>query len=229
MEINNTASIISVSRTGKPVAWSALALAAFLCVFAAPTPAAKLYKWVDEDGSVRYSDRLPAQQSSKGHQQLNSQGIVLTIQEAAKSQEELEAEAKARRELEAEAREAARLKEIQDQKDRVLLLTFGSEEEIEHAHENRIEVIDSVIQLIQSNIETTQQKLEGMRNSAQRDYTSKGDEIPGGLAQKIEHAERKIELRNEQLQAKQLEREKITTKYEQDLERYRLLKSANKD
>ena len=202
-------------------------LAALLCVVAAPASAAKLYKWVDENGQIRYSDRLPPQQSKQAHQQLNSQGVVLTTRDAAASPEELAAEAEAKRKLEEEEREAARVKEIQDKKDRVLLLTFGSEDEIEHARENRIEVIESVIRLIENSIESTQQKLDGLNKSADRNYRSKGKEIPGGLAQKIEHAERKILNRDAQLQAKQLEKERINAKYEQDLERYRLLNSAS--
>ena len=59
-------------------------------------------------------------------------------------------------------------------------------------------------------------------------YTSKGKDIPGGMAQKIEHAERKVASRRLQLEAKTAEREKIWEKYELDLERYRLLKADSK-
>ena len=52
-----------------------------LALFGASSPvaAASLYKWTDEDGQIRYSDRLPADQLKKKHQQLNSQGIVLLV------------------------------------------------------------------------------------------------------------------------------------------------------
>jgi hypothetical protein len=45
-------------------------------MFTASVDAAALYKWIDEDGQIRYSDRLPAAQVKKKHQQLNSQGVV---------------------------------------------------------------------------------------------------------------------------------------------------------
>lgn len=204
-----------------------LLLAALLCALAMPASAAKLYKWVDEDGKVRYSDRLPAKQTSKKHQQLNSQGMVLTTKDAAKPAEEVAAEAEEKRKLEAEQLEAARIKAIQDQEDMVLTMTFASEAEIEHARDNRIEVIDSVIRLIETNIEITQKKLDRIRKDANRDYTAQGKAIPGGVAQKIEHFERKIENRNSQLQAKANEKDKIREKYEADLTRFRLLKSAS--
>ena len=204
-----------------------LCLAGLLCVFNTPSMAGALYKWVDENGAVRYSDQLPPKQSQKGHQQLNSQGVVLTTKEAARSPEEVAIEAEAQRTLEKQQREEARLKTIQDQQDRVLLLTFSSEEEIEHARENRIEVIDSVIRLIQNSIEGTQSQLDKLNNSAQVGYIAKGKEVPGGLAQKIEHFQRKIENRSAQLEAKEEEKDKISQKYDLDLERFRLLRSAS--
>ncbi len=204
-----------------------LLLAVLLCALVMPASAAKLYKWVDEDGKVRYSDRLPSQQTSKKHQQLNSQGMVLSTKEAARPPEEVAAEADAKAKLEAKRLEAARVKAVQKQLDMVLTMTFASETEIEHARDNRIEVIDSVIRLIETNITSTQQKLDKIKKSATLTYTSKDKEIPGGVAQKIEHFERKIENRNSQLLAKAVEKDKIRAKYGADLERYRLLKSAS--
>ena len=204
-----------------------LVLAIALCIFAVQVSAATLYKWVDEDGKTRYSDRLPPNQSKRGHQQLNSQGIVLTTKRAAKSPEQLAEEAETQRKLEEEQREEARLKAIQNQQDQVLLMTFSSGEEIEHARDNRIQVIDSVIGLIEGSIATTQEKFDQLKGNAKRNYVSQGKEIPGGLAQKIEHFERKIEIRNSQLAARVEEKEKIRQKYERDLERFQLLKSAS--
>ena len=207
-------------------AWALLMLAVLLVAVSMPASAAKLYKWVDENGEVRYSDRLPPQQSGKKHQQLNSQGVVLSTQEKAKSSEELAAEAEAKRKQEAEEAEAARLKEIQDQQDRVLLLTYSSVEEIEHAREDRISVIDSVIRLIENSVASTQEKLDGLNKSADRNYRSKNLEVPGGMAQKIEFLERKIANRNAQLASKLSDKAKINEKYDADLQRFQELSAA---
>jgi len=153
--------------------------------------------------------------------------MVLTTKDAPKSSQELAEEVEKQRKLEEQQAEEARLKSIQDREDRVLLLTFSTEEELEHARDNRIEVINSVIRLIENSINTTQGKLDQLMHNAEQNYTSKGKEIPGGLAQKIEHFERKIANRTAQLEAKTSEREKIRQKYELDLERFRLLKSAS--
>jgi len=204
-----------------------LLLAMLLCAVSSTSMAGTLYKWVDGNGNVRYSDRLPPDQNKNKHQQLSSQGTVLSTRDAAKSPEENAIEAESKRKLEEQQREEARIIAERQKQDRVLLLTFSSEEEIENARDNRLQVMDSVIRLIESSIESTQGKLDKLTGRAQDAYISKGKEIPGGLAQKIEHFERKIESRDAQLQLKQADKEKVRQKYEGDLERFRLLRSAS--
>ena len=187
------------------------------------TGAGALYKWTDENGQIRYSDRLPASQVKRKHQQLNSQGVVLSTKEAAKSDEELAAEAEARRKLEEQEAKEAKIKEAQDKKDTVLLLTFSSEEELGLARDNRLDVLESVIQLINKSIDATQQQLQQLQTKADKTYLSQGKEVPSGLAQKIEHFTRKIESRYAQLESKMAEKDKINEQYALDLARYREL------
>ena len=201
-----------------------LFLAAILYAVSGPLASAGLYKWVDDDGNVRYSDRLPPQQSRKTHSTLNAQGVVVSTREG-RTEEELAAEAEAKRIREQKEAEAARLRAIQIQKDQVLLMTFSSVEELEHAHANRLEVLDSVINLLQSNIEHTQEKLADLQERAEVTYLSKGKEVPGGLAQKIEHFERKIQTRSRQLELKLVEKEKINAKFDADLARFQQLQA----
>ena len=104
-------------------------------------------------------------------------------------------------------------------------MTFSNEKELGLARNDRIEVLDSVIELINKSLHSTQKKLDELQTSAEENYLSKGNEVPGGLAQKIEHFTRKIELRDAQLQLKMLEKEKINAQYEADLARYRHLKT----
>ena len=172
---------------------------------------------------------MPAEQVRKKHHQLNRQGMVVSTTEEARSEEDLAAEAEARRKQEELDKEAARLKAIQDQKDQVLLLTFSSEKELELARDDRIEVVESVIQLINKSILSNQSKLEEVEARAEEKYLSKGEEVPGGLAQKIEHFQRQIENRTDQLLLKLEERKKINEQYELDLARYRELKAEESE
>ena len=204
-----------------PKLFPVLLITAALCAFFNLANAGGLYKWIDEDGRIRYSDRLPATQAKKKHQQLNTQGMVLNTTEAAKSEAELAAKHK----QEAEQAALAELNKEQNKKDQVLLLTFSNEKELGLARDDRIEVLDSVIQLINKSLAATQQTLEELQTRAEQNYLSQGREVPGGLAQKIEHFARKMELRNAQLELKMTEKDKINDQYEIDLARYRLLKA----
>ena len=187
-----------------------------------PAAAGALYKWIDENGQIRYSDRLPVSQSKKKHQQLSTQGVVVSTTEKAMSDEERAIDVEAKRKLE----EQQAIKQAQSKIDTVLLLTFSNEDELSLARDSRLEVLDSVIQLINNSIVSTVQKLDGLQETANNNYVSKGKDVPGGLAQKIEHFTRKIENRNAQMQLKQNEKDKINEQYDIDLARFRLLKSG---
>jgi hypothetical protein len=61
-----------------------------------------MYKWINENGQIRYSDLLPLSQVKKKHQQLNSQVVVLTTRKAVTTDEQLAAVAEAASKLEEE-------------------------------------------------------------------------------------------------------------------------------
>ncbi len=217
----------SMPVKANPINLSVLLITVALCAFSNLSNAGALYKWIDENGEIRYSDRLPAAQSKKKHQQLNPQGVVLSTTEAAKSEAELATEAAARLKLEEEQAAEAEANKLQYQKDQVLLLTFSNEKELGLARNDRIEVLDSVIQLINKSLVATQQTLEELQTRAEETYLSKGKKVPGGLAQRIEHFSRKTEIRNTQLELKKVEKDKINEQYELDLARYRFLKAES--
>lgn len=196
--------------------------------FSASAASQTLYKWIDENGEVRYSDQLPPKQVKQRHQMLNNQGVVVNTKEAAKTPEQLAAEAEAKKALEAQQAEEQRLKDAQAKTDRVLLLTFSSEREMESVRDNRIDVIESVIRLIKKSIAATEERLIGLEDTADEIYLSKGREVPGGLAQNIEHFTGKLANRKKQLRQKELEQQKIDQQFDLDLARYRLLKSEQK-
>ena len=187
--------------------------------------AGKFYKWVDEKGNVRYSDRLPPTQVRLAHETLNAQGIVVSKAEAAKTEEELKVARKIQEELEAKLAAEKRAKEKQYHQDQVLLLTFSSEQEMDRVRDNRLDVLVAVIELTKKSLDATIEKLADLEKTAAQVYTSKEKEIPGGLAQNIEFFARKKEIREQQLELKETEKRKIMRQYRIDLARYRYLKA----
>jgi hypothetical protein len=187
--------------------------------------AAKMYKWIDENGNMRYADRLPPSQIKREYHTLNAQGVVVNTRKAAKTEEEIKALKDAEKSLQAKQEIEKREQEAQGMLDRVLLLTFSSEKELSRVKDNRIDVLDSVIRLIYKSIASTQDRLLRLEGDAKLQYTSKGQEVPGGLAQNIEESIRKIDNREKQLQVKLVEKYKIQGQFEIDVARFRLLHS----
>jgi len=198
-------------------------LCLILLGMASSADAGNLYKWVDENGEVRYTDRMPQSASKKKHQTLNDQGVIINTKEAAKSPEELAAIKKAEKEDKERLEADKKANEAQRKKDHALLLTFSSEAELEMAKEERIEVLDSIIQLIYKSMAGTKKKLEQLEDLANQNYLSKGLEVPGGLAQNIEVLSNRNLMRDDQLRQKLIEKNRIESQFEKDLARYRAL------
>jgi hypothetical protein len=202
---------------------SGVLLCLILLGLASTADAGGLYKWVDENGEVRYTDRMPQSAASKQHQILNDQGVVVSTTEAAKTAEEKAALEKIESERKKILAHEKRQKEAQRKKDRALLLTFSSEQELGRAKQERMEVLDSVVRLIYKSMADTSKKLDRLENMADKNYTSKGLPVPGGLAQNIEMLNRKNLHRETQLRRRLGEKNRIETQYEIDLARFRTL------
>ena len=204
-----------------------LSLGLCILLLASSAYCAPLYKWVDEDGSIRYSDNLPSSQTQKRFQTLSPEGRLLSTKEAPKSPAELQRERDEKKRIEDEARikaeVEARLVAAQEHHDNVLLMTFTDEKEIIEAQNERLAVIDSVIQLLGKNITTEQEKLQREERIAKQTYTDKNIEIPGGQAQKIEYFTEKLLSKQQSLDLKLQERDRVKQQYTTDLIRYREL------
>jgi len=193
-----------------------------------PNPAhSRLYKWVDENGQVQFSDKLPPVENRQKHYQLNKQGQVIETYERQKThlelQQQRERDKKLKLQVEQEAAAAKKVFLLKQHRNRTLLLTFSSEHELQQVHYNKLEVVDSVILLLDKIIAQNQIKLADLDSRAQQFFRSKGKPVPGGLAQKIEFYSRKIVTTGTHMNLKQDEREKLNERFQQDLLLYRQL------
>src|SRR6056297_2528217 len=85
-----------------------------------------VYKWVDENGDVHYSQTLPPEQNDKAHERLTEDGLLAErIDRVMTSEERAELEAATEREQEA----ATRVR-LQQQQDRLFLAAFPTEEDL---------------------------------------------------------------------------------------------------
>ncbi|MBL7005370.1 MAG: DUF4124 domain-containing protein [Gammaproteobacteria bacterium] len=204
----------------------------FFLLLSTPTEA-RLYKWTDENGLVRYGDQLPPEYNNKKYQKLDNQGRVIFTKQQGKDPKLLRKErlAAEKKQKEKEALKRAKQKQLQKQRqqDKVLLLTFNSESEIEYARDQRMYVLDSKVQLLNKSIISTQQKLEGLEQEANEQYLSKNLVVPGGLQQKIEqmeknkaHLEKKVSIANSKKQD-------VEKNFQYNLTRFRDLKARQRN
>ena len=103
----------------------------------------RLYRWVDNDGNIHYSDHVPPEYSELGHYVLNSQGIKVDVIAGEKTAEEL---VEIRR-LAALKAELQREREAAALRDRVLLSTYLSVDEIQDLRDRGVELLAGQIRV----------------------------------------------------------------------------------
>jgi len=197
---------------------------------------ARLYKWVDSAGNTRYGDQLPPSYANKKHYQLDAEGRIILRVEAGKSPQQIKKErALAKRKAEEKAladKETKKQQKIQHQQDRILLLTFNSEDEIFYSRDQRLIVLDSKIKLLRKNKQTSENKLMVLNEQANTQYLSKKQDIPGGLQQKIEQMNKKVRATEKNIKKTEYKRAGVISNFKKDLSRFRDLKERqrkNKD
>lgn len=194
-------------------------------ILASMSSYAALNKWVDEHGKVHYGDRVPSQYLKKDRQILSEQGVVVRRIEAKKTEEQLQEEQKSK----SKESEAARKKMIEDRKkalrDRVLLETFTTERDLVIARDDRIGAVDSQIQLTESNIKDQEKKLEAVRKQI-TDIEKSGREVPENTRKEVVSVSRQLETYYQYVENKNIERNEIMKKFDEDIKRFRELKSG---
>jgi hypothetical protein len=194
----------------------ALLLAAWLPI---PLMAGKLYKWMDDEGRVHYSDRLPPADTFRPHEHIDERGIVVDKVGAAKTPEQIRQE----EEVERLRKERQRLIAEQRAADRVLLRTFRAEDDILMTRDGQLQAIDSYIQITEANIKRLKLKLEEMqREAAARELS--GMRISKKFEQEITAKNKALEESYESIVNREHDKDRIRKMFAQDLQRFRELK-----
>jgi len=179
-------------------------------LFFASTAQAEVYRY-KEDGAVTYGDRAPMSASGTGHSVLNNQGVVL---EKVLSREE-------RREQRRKEQEAERMRV----RDRTLLDTFTTEEDLIRTRDDRVGLVDGLIGQLDDRIALEKSRLLTVteRILQQEQADGAGNAQPDLYEEQTrinDNIEKAWSLKDE----KSLERRETVTRFENDLQRYRELK-----
>lgn len=200
----------------------------FSCLVVAAPAFAGMKKWVDEEGNVHYGDRIPTQYLSKQHDTLNEQGLIVKTQKAMKTDAELSMEEETRKKKAEEDKLLLVEQRKQALRDRVLLDTFTTEKDIEIARDARLDALDSQLSLANTLIESDEKKLHKVQKRI-KEIENTGRKVPDNLHKKVTAVSRQLENSYSFIEDKNIERQNILTNFDEDIKRFRELKSRKRN
>jgi chromosome segregation ATPase len=177
---------------------------------------AKLFKWVDKNGTTHYGETIPPEYADRDTKQL-SNGRVTDRDETFNSQQ-LNAAKKETPEEKA-AKEARR-------RDDALLNSFTNEKEIDLSRDRSLLQIEARINSYTTMIKSAQATVDDLHKESDN-REKKGWKIPQSLTDDIAAAEERVAQLQKDLQNSQKESETVKARYAAEKVRFRELKGQS--
>jgi hypothetical protein len=195
-------------------------MAVVVAALAAPVPtSAATYKWVDDNGVVHYTDKMPPEAVNKGSVELSKQGVPVRKTDPALTPEQ-------RRAREQEAERQAQAKKTQEEtarRDRALLASYSSEPEIDLARNRTLATIDTAVQSANAYSE----QLSRRRSELMAKKAGYGDKpVPPALQGELDSLNAEITRQTELIARKKGEAVSVAARYDADKQRWRELTAA---
>ena len=182
-----------------------------------------LYRWVDDEGVVHYSDHVPQVYSSRDHEILNDQGVAVRHVEGAATEEELAERARVAAVQEAEAEAALALA----RRDKVLLDTYLSVAEIESLRDRRLGLLGSQLNATELYLENLIKRLDELQLTANnfKPYSENPDArpVPQYLELDMARTADSIEIYEETLLRARDQQETSAEAFDRDIQRFQEL------
>ncbi|AVP95819.1 hypothetical protein C7S18_00765 [Ahniella affigens] len=182
----------------------------------------KLYRWVDAQGNVHYSDTVPSDEIKNGRQEIVGSSVKTVARQ--KTPEELEAERQAAL-VEAELK---RIRDAQDIADRALLMTYTSETDLFSARDKEIEGVDGTLATNKMAIASHEKALTDMLDSA-AEFERAKKPVPKTMTDSINKIRKDLEEQRRLSTQYEASKLQIKSDYDKKLARYLELKARGKD
>lgn len=180
---------------------------------------AEFYRWVDDTGTIHYSDSLPPAESQKKQDLLNETGRVVKTIPAPKTVGELEKEQRLAK-LESQKKQKI---EKAEKRDRILLAMYLTVDDIELVRDERIETVESAIRITMLRKSKFTKKLDDLSASEQR-LKANGQNAPPWLIKSRGHYQEQLVNVEDILAIKEREKLVIKKRFAGDINRYLELK-----
>ncbi|MDD2699619.1 MAG: DUF4124 domain-containing protein [Sideroxydans sp.] len=170
---------------------------------------AKLYKWVDENGTTHYGETIPPRYANREMQTLDKGR--LQERESSRDKPGQSHKVKSEEELLAERR------------DNALLNTYSSEQEIDLSRDRNLQQVEARITSYNTLLKSANENLASLQQEQER-ITKQNRKIPKSLMEDLESAQQRIDQFQTELDTNLAELEAVKEKYAADKARYRELK-----
>ncbi len=182
----------------------------------------KVYRWVDKNGQVHYGDSVPAEYADQDRDILNRQGVPVGREEGNITPAEAAAKAAADK--------LARDEQKRRLRDRVLLQTYQSVQELEVLRDNRLDLIDAQLTIQEQSLANLRAQYAQIRKQAARfapiNKKPEAPPLPEDLSRDIKRASSDIATQEANLQKRRNERENIRLGFEADIKRFQELRAV---
>ncbi len=179
---------------------------------------AKVYKWVDDNGTTHYGETIPPEYANKDSTQFNSKGRVEKHTEILTSEERRTKEAEdAKKNTEEQAVVEAK------RRDTALLNTFTNEKEIDLARDRSEQQVSARISSFKTMLTSAQETLAG-HHKEQNDLLKQNKKIPASLKEDIAENEGKVAKLQKDIAQSEEELVNVKSRFEAEKLRFRELK-----
>lgn len=176
--------------------------------------AAKLYKWVDDNGITHYGETIPPEYANKDRVELNKSGRVIKSEEANTPERRI-----AREQEEAKKREDARAALEQQRRDKTLINTYSNVPEIDLARRRSLQQVDARINVLNSYLKTASDNLLALQ--AEADHNTKANKrIPDSLQEDLQEAQDRLTKLQQDMEKPKAEKAALEKRFEADKARY---------
>ena len=176
--------------------------------------AAKLYKWVDDNGTTHYGETVPPEYADKDRVELNQAGRVI------KSEEVPTPERRRAKELEdAKKRDDANAALEQQRHDKTLINTYNSVKEIDQARIRSLQQVDARINVIGYSIKMANDNLLTLQKEADG-YTNANRKIPDSLQEDLQDAQARLTKLQQDSENPKAEKAAVEARFDADKARY---------
>lgn len=179
--------------------------------------AAKMYKWVDDQGVTHYGETIPPEYANKDRVELNKTGRVVKKEDVLTPEER-----RAKQEADAKKRSDGEAALEQKRHDKALINTYSNVKEIDLARSRNLQQVDARINSANSQLKMANDNLAGLQKEADG-FTTADRKIPVSLQEDLREAQARLSKAQLDLDKAKAEKAAIEARYDADKARYKEL------